>query len=384
MKNHHSEVHTCHSEFDSESTKEMLKQVQHDNAEYQKDIESVLSLNCDFSVLKSKTILITGATGLIGKVLVDMLVFLSEKFNLNLNLILVSQSVENHTEKKSNAVLTFIKCDIANENLENIILNSFQNQKNQKIDYIFHLASTTHPSDYAKYPIETILTNVNGTKSLLEIASKNFPCRFILASSVEVYGDDKKNRADGFSETDFGYLDCNTTRACYNEAKRLCETLCQAYKSEKNCDVVIARLARSYGPTLKKGDTKALSQFIHKGIAGENIVLKSEGIQFYSYIYSADATSALIFLMINGRNGEAYNVADKNSNVHLKDLAELVAKNCGVKVVFDIPDEAEKSGYSKAVRAVLNPMKINSLGWHAKVGIEEGIKRTIEIMRGEK
>lgn len=349
-----------------------------ENSLYRNDIESVLSLDCDFSVLKNKTIFITGATGLIGSLLVDMLLFLSEKFNLALSLVLVSRSVENHTEKKNNATLTFIKCDLANECLENVILNSFQNLGNKKIDFIFHLASTTHPNAYSKYPIETILTNVNGTHQLLDLASKNFPCRFILASSVEVYGDDRQNLADGFSETDFGYLDPNTSRACYNEAKRLSETLCQAYKSEKNSDVVIARLARSYGPTLKKDDSKALSQFIQKGLNGENIVLKSDGKQFYSYIYSADAASALVFLMLKGGNGGAYNVADRNSNVHLKDLAELVAKDCGVKVVFDIPDETEKSGYSKAVRAILNPEKLNSLGWKPQVGIEEGIGRTIE------
>lgn len=371
-----------------------------ENQLYRADIESVLNLNCDFSVLKSKTILITGATGLIGSVLVDMLVFLSEKFNLALNLVLVSRSTENHTENNGNATLTFIKCDISNENiLEKIeeiaspaarndgvlkLVSESQNYNKLKIDYIFHLASTTHPKAYAKYPIETILTNVNGTHQLLDLASKNLPCRFVLASSVEVYGDDQKNLKDGFSETDFGYLDPNTSRACYNEAKRLSETLCQAYKAEKNCDVVIARLARSYGPTLKRNDTKALSQFIHKGLDGENIVLKSDGKQFYSYIYSADAASALIFLMIKGGNGEAYNIADKNSNVHLKDLAELVAKNCGVKVEFDIPDKTEKNGYSKAVRAVLNPQKLESLGWKAQVGIDEGVKKTVEMMKKSK
>lgn len=382
----------CHSELDSESTrKQTLKQVQGDGLEYQKDIENVLSLNCDFSVLNNRTILITGATGLIGSVLADMLVFLSEKFNLALNLILVSRSVENHSEKKNNAALTFIKCDISNENIlekiEEIASPSARNDSvsnlgNKKIDCIFHLSSTTHPKAYSKYPIETILTNVNGTHQLLELASKNLPCRFVLASSVEVYGDDRQNLADGFSETDFGYLDPNTARACYNEAKRLSETLCQAYKAEKNCDVVIARLARSYGPTLKKDDSKALSQFIHRGLSGENIVLKSDGNQFYSYIYSADAAGALVFLMLKGGNREAYNIADRNSNIYLKDLASLVAKNCGVKVVFDIPDEAEKNGYSKAVRAVLNPAKLNLLGWKAQVGIGDGIKRTVEIMRG--
>lgn len=341
----------------------------------------MLNLDCDFSALKNKAILVTGATGLIGSVLVDMLVFLSEKFSLNLKLILVSRSIENRTERKENTQFCYIKCDIANESLESVILNSFQNLESEKIDFIFHLASTTHPLAYSKYPVETILTNVNGTHQLLELASKNLPCRFVLASSVEIYGDDRENLADGFSETDLGYLDCNTSRACYNEAKRLSETLCQAYKSEKNCDVVIARLARSYGPTLKNDDTKALSQFIHKGLKRENIVLKSDGSQFYSYIYSADAASALIFLILKGENGEAYNIADKSSDVHLRDLANLVAKNCEVEVVFDIPDETEKKGYSKSVRALLNPEKLNSLGWKAQVGIEEGIKRTIEIMK---
>lgn len=346
-----------------------------DNPLYKQDIESVLKLNTDFLILKNKSILITGATGLIGTILVDMLSFLSEKFCLNLNLYLVSRSYESYIEKNDYIYLNFIKCDILKENLLEKIPQC------KKIDFIFHLASTTHPTDYSKYPIETIFTNVNGTKELLELASNNLPCRFMLASSVEVYGDDRASLKDGFSETDFGYLDLSTSRSCYNESKRLCESLCQSYKSEKNCDVVIARIARSYGPTLKADDTKALSQFLHKGLNKENIVLKSIGNQFFSYIYNADVATSLIFLMLCGINGEAYNVADRKSDIHLKDLAELVAKNCGVKVVFDIPEKKESDGYSKSVRAILNPTKLEALGWKSQVGIEEGIKRTIEIMR---
>ena len=343
---------------------------------YQEDIKSVLNLNCDFSKLQEKTILITGATGLIGSVLVDMLIFLSKTHSLNLSLILISRSTENFCENKEGVFVQHIKCDIANEKLAEKIPD------NKKIDFIFHLASNTHPADYSKHPIETILTNFNGTKELLDISSKNLPCRFIFASSVEVYGDDKENLSDGFKESDFGYLDCSTMRACYNESKRVSESLCQAYKAEKNCDVVIARIARSYGATLKKNDTKALSQFLRCGFYNENIILKSRGEQFFSYIYSSDVACALIFLMLNGENGEAYNVADKNSNIQLKDLANLVAQNCNVKVAFDIPEETEKAGYSKSVRAILNPSKINSLGWCAQVGIEDGVERTIKILAG--
>lgn len=343
---------------------------------YQEDIKSVLNLNCDFSKLQDKTILITGATGLIGSVFVDMLIFLSKTHSLNLSLILISRSTENFFENREGVFVQHIKCDIANEKLGEKISD------NKKIDFIFHLASNTHPADYSKYPIETILTNFNGTKELLDISSKNLPCRFIFASSVEVYGDDKEKLSNGFKESDFGYLDCNTMRACYNESKRLSESLCQAYKAEKNCDVVIARIARSYGATLKKNDTKALSQFLRCGLNNENIILKSRGKQFFSYVYSSDVACALIFLMLKGKNGEAYNIADENSNIQLKDLANLVAQNCNVNVAFDIPEETEKAGYSKSEKAILNPSKINSLGWSAQVGIEEGVERTIKILAG--
>ncbi|HAZ96906.1 MAG TPA: dTDP-glucose 4,6-dehydratase [Treponema sp.] len=345
------------------------------NGLYQEDIKSVLNLNCNFFELKKKTILITGATGLIGSVLVDMFVFLSKTYKLDLYLLLISRTAENFSEKFEDTFIQHIKCDVANENLtEKIPLD-------KKIDFIFHLASNTHPDDYSKYPIETILINFNGTKRLLDIASKNLPCRFILASSVEVYGDDKEKLSGGFKESDFGYLDCNTMRACYNESKRISETLCQAYKAEKDFDVVIARIARSYGATLKKNDTKALSQFLRCGLNNENIILKSSGEQYFSYIYSSDVACALVFLMLKGKCTEAYNIADKKSNIHLKDLAKLVAKNCNVQVAFDIPEETEKAGYSRSVRAILNTEKINTLGWSAKVSIEEGIKRTIKILQ---
>lgn len=346
------------------------------NPLYIEDIESVLKLNCDFLRLKDKSVLITGATGLIGTVLVDMLIFLSGKYSLNLKLFLVSRSVESHSEKKADCLINYIRCDIAKENITEKL------PEKQGVDFIFHLASTTHPAQYSQYPVETVLTNFEGTRELLELASVNKSCRFLLTSSVEIYGNTEVKNADGLSETDSGYIDCNTVRACYNEAKRLSETLCAAYKSEKNTDYVTARLCRCYGPTLRKGDTKALSQFIERALSGKDIVLKSDGTQYFSYLYASDAACALIFLLLNGKSGEAYNVADKKSNIHLRDLAELTAKETGggIKVVFENPElitEKEKTGYSLARNAVLNPEKLNALGFSARVSIEEGIRRTI-------
>ena len=204
--------------------------------------------------------------------------------------------------------------------------------------------------------------------------------RFVFSSSNEIYGE---NRGDVeiFNEDYCGYIDCNTLRAGYPESKRCGEALCQAYKVQKDLDVIIARVTRSYGPTMNMSDTKAVSQFIKKGIGDEDIVLKSAGTQYYSYTYMADAVSGLLWAMLSGVNGEAYNIADVHSDIMLKDLAAIIAEiNCK-KVVFEIPNEVEATGYSKATKARLNGSKLQNLGWKPRYDIKAGMERTIEIMK---
>lgn len=249
------------------------------------------------------------------------------------------------------------------------------------LDYIVHLASTTHPKAYVEDPIGTIDCNVVMTKSWLECAARMPGCRFVFASSVEIYG---RNRGDveSFDEAYCGYIDSNTLRAGYPESKRCGEALCQAYSKQKNVDFVIPRIARVYGPTLLRTDTKALSQFLGNALRGEDIVLKSEGLQYFSYLHVHDAVTGILFVMLKGNSAEAYNIADEASDITLRDLASLVASQAGLKVIFELPDNAERVGYSTATVARLNPRKLLQLGWTAEYTIHTGISQTLKALRG--
>ena len=248
------------------------------------------------------------------------------------------------------------------------------------IDYVLHLASNTHPIQYSTDPIGTITTNIIGLQNMLNFAATYKVRRFLFASSNEIYGENRGD-VEFFSEGYCGYINSNTMRAGYPESKRCGEALCQAYKEQEGIDVVIPRLTRTYGPTMRMSDTKAISQFIKKGVLGEDIVLKSCGTQYYSYQYVADSVSGLLWILLCGQNGEAYNIADEHSDIMLKDLAAIAAGVNGKKVVFEIPDPKEAAGYSTATKARLDGKKLKGLGWNPRYHIEEGILRTIHILK---
>lgn len=347
------------------------------NPLYQEDLQYLASLSLPWNQLKNSSILLSGASGLVGSCLVDVIMKQNVEKDLRCKVFALGRNEQRAKERFrkywDNEYFSFVPYDI-NQPLD---MDSVG-----EIGFVLHLASNTHPLAYASDPIGTITTNIIGTNNLLEFAVAHRAKRFAFASSNEIYGE---NRGDVelFDESYCGYIDCNTMRAGYPESKRCGEALCQAFKKQKELDVVIARLTRSYGPTMLPSDTKAISQFIRKGIAGEDIVLKSAGQQYYSYTYVADAVSGLLTVLLCGENGEVYNIADEKSDIRLKDLAKLIADYAGKKVVFELPDEVEKSGYSTATKARLNGNKLKKLGWTANYTIAQGIARTLNILQNE-
>ncbi len=346
-----------------------------DNELYIEDLKKISELYIDWDLLQDKSVLITGAAGMIGTFLVDVLMYCNKTKMLNCTIFALGRSRENGEERFQ----TYLK----DENFKLVVADVNLGDLNLEIegcDYIIHAASNTHPVAYATDPIGTISTNVIGTHHMLELAVRCNCKRFVFLSSVEVYGENRGD-AETFSESYCGYIDCNTLRAGYPESKRVGESLCQAYKKQHGLDIVIPRLSRTYGPTMKPSDTKAISQFIKKGIAKEDIILKSQGNQLYSYSYVGDAVTGVLYCLLQGESGHAYNVAAEDSNITLKELAEIIASEAGVKVVFELPDEVEMAGYSTATKAIMDGSKLQELGWQPMYNILAGIKQTFDIVK---
>lgn len=341
---------------------------------YKEDLAYTAALDLPWHKLADKSIMITGASGLIGSFLIDTIMHKNINSQLNCKIYAIGRNTDKAKlifgDYWNSDSFVFISHDINTP----LILDNCD-----KVDYMLHLASNTHPVAYAGDPIGTISSNIIGTYNLLNFACAHHTTRFAFASSNEIYGE---NRGDTefFKEDYCGYINSNTLRAGYPESKRCGEALCQAFIKQKNLDIVIPRLTRSFGPTMLMSDTKAISQFIRKSIAGEDIVLKSKGDQYYSYTYVADAVSGLLTVLLKGECGEAYNIADAAADITLKDLAACIAAYSNKKVIFELPDELEKAGYSTATKARLDGSKLKAIGWMPKYDIKSGIRRTLDIL----
>ena len=200
--------------------------------------------------------------------------------------------------------------------------------------------------------------------------------RFLYVSSGEIYGQGTGEKA--FTETDSGYVDCATPRACYPSSKRAAETLCVAYAEEYGVDAVIVRPSHTYGPHFTGSDNRVFCQFIRNVLRGEDIVMKSDGSQMRSWCYVADCALAMLYVLLNGERGNAYNIADTSSVFSIREMAETLAHQAGRKVVFAIPEDAEKKVFTKISYAVFATDKLEALGWKPLAGNwQQKLKTTI-------
>lgn len=333
-----------------------------ENKIFIEDIEYIKStINKDIT---SSNFLITGACGMLGTMLSYALIKAGAKvYGVDIS---SERANERFREYMDNGSFVFINCDITNP-----LPFDFD------VDYIIHAASNAYPKAFEVDPVGTMLQNFFGTKYLLDYAIKK-KARLLYISSGEVYG---QYSGEDFNENSYGWIDILNPRACYPCSKRAAETLIACYVKQYDADALIIRLSHTYGLTATAADTRASTEFIRCGAAGEDIVMKSKGEQVRSYTYIADGIGAALFILFNGTRGEAYNVAFESGIISIRDMAHLIAELSGVEVRFELPDEAQAASFNPATRSVLNANKLSELGYEAHYDIYEGIKRTLQALK---
>lgn len=339
------------------------------NELYQEDVrvscEGILGIKSLFE----KRILITGATGLIGSFLVDMLRYLNRHYEACIQIYAVSRHYYSLEERfgKQGSGLHFVVGDICNE----IELVS-------PIDYVVHAAANSYPALFREDPTGTIMKNVEGTRNVLEKAKKCGAKRFIFISSGEVYGQ-YANSSVAHCESENGMVDILSPRSCYPLGKQVAENLCVCYGKQYDLPIVIARLCHTFGPNAVESDNRAHMQFIRKASSHNPIILKSKGLQERSYLYIADSATAIFSILIRGEDWQAYNVAS-GETITIRDFAKACADLSECDIEIQLPTENELIETSPIERQVLDGGKLKELGWKAQFSIREGIKHSVQVL----
>lgn len=326
------------------------------NSIFEEDIKNIINY-FDMSVFDGKTILVTGATGLIGKLCVKSL--LNSGYNTQVIALVRDEEKAKNIFGESKR-LTYLVQDI------NQRINT-----TRRVDYIIHAASTTSSKDFVEKPVETIYTAINGSRNILEFAKNKRLEGMVYLSSLEIYG---VNEKENIKEEDYGYIDILNPRSSYSESKKMVETMCISYGTEYGVPVKIARLAQTFGAGVSISDNRVFAQFAKAIINKENIILHTKGETKRNYCYTTDAVRGIFTILTKGENNNAYNVANENSYCSISEMAHLL-ENEYTKVEYKI-DEVNR-GYNPTVKIALNTEKLNALGWEAKVNLKEMFDRLI-------
>lgn len=342
----------------------------------QEDFQGIAESDLPWEEFRNRSFLITGATGLIGSLLVRTLLYCEKAHDLNLK---VYAAVRSEGKAKSifgeDAPVSYVVADLATE----------EPSLAAECDYVIHAAAVTTSKLMVSDPVGTIRTAIDGTERLLKLAVEHQAKSFVYISSMEVYGQPK---AEGkTAEEDLGYVDPGAVRSCYPESKRMCECLCTAYAAQYGLNVKSARLAQTFGAGILPTENRVFAQFARSALKGENIVLHTTGESEGNYVYTADAIRAILLLLVRGESGQAYNIANEESHSTIRGMAELVAGELSdnqISVVIDIPEDSASLGYAPPVKMRLDASKMRSLGWTPEVGLADSYRRMMQYMTAMK
>ena len=338
------------------------------NSIEKRDIQRCVSSFKLTDKLEGSTFLITGATGLIGSSLVHLLSALEKKVKIIAPVRNAERALSLFDDTEL-AHVSFIECDLL----------TYDYSRLGDIDYIIHCAAPTSSKFFVEKPVDTSEIIIDGTKALLNYAAKRKIRGFVYLSSLEVYGsilDDTKE----ISEDIQGYLDPMSVRSSYPMAKRAAENLCCLYAKQYNVPVKIARLTQTTGAGLSKDDNRVIAQFARLTAKGQDIVLHTSGESARPYCYITDALTAILYILLKGQPGDAYNVANEDTYISAKGMAEFLRDNFNPHINVKVELNGNM-GYAPTTKLKLSAHKLRCLGWYPQIGLYDIFDNLIRVIQ---
>ena len=300
--------------------------------------------------------LVSGGSGFIGSHLIDKLMERGEKVICLDNFS--TGKIENLAKWKNNKRLIFISQDVMHKIKERI-----------KVDRIWHLACPASPLKYQKDPINTSKIIFNGTLNMLDIAKRE-NAKILFASSSEIYGNPMVHPQE---EEYFGNVALNSKRSCYEEGKRIAETLCNDFKRKYNLKIKIPRIFNTYGPRMLPNDGRVISNFIYQSLNNKQLTVYGNGNQTRSFCYIEDLIEGLLKFMESSYTG-TINMGNPEE-IKIKDLAKLIISkinpNLGIKYSDQNLDEPLQR------KPIIEKAK-KEINWSPKISLSEGLDKTIK------
>lgn len=329
-------------------------------------------------ILEGKTVLISGGSGFLGSYINAVFYLLNKKVLKNKVKVI---SVDNYiTGFRKNFLI-----DLENDKNFHFIHSDIRLPLSidDNIDFIIHAAGLASPYYYKKYPLETIESAISGAKNLLELSRITKPQSFLLFSSSEIYGDPEPEHVPT-PETYAGRVSSIGPRACYDESKRLAETLCLTYHQVYRIPAKIIRPFNIYGPGMKHTDYRVIPTFLYKGLRGEILPVHDKGNQTRTFCFVTDAMTAIFKVMLSGKAGEVYNIGNDTPEITMYELATIICNH--VRTGARPRRKAYPQNYpgGEPQRRCPDLTKIKrDLGYSPHIDLEEGIKRSVEWFKEE-
>lgn len=339
------------------------------------DLTQIIEENEGLKELYNQTVMITGASGLIGSYFLNTLIKLNEDYSANIKIIPL---IRNLDKLNKNIIDKDYVCPIVQDILTPI-------KYDDDVDYLIHTASPASPPLMREKPVETNFANTIGTANALTFAKEHNAKKFLFISSREVYGQNISDQKY-FQEDDIGVINQLIPRNSYAESKKAAENMCLGFNEEYGLDTKIVRLGQTFGPGMNINGGMVHTEFLKMLLNNEDIVLLSDGSSLRTYTYISDAISAMFKIILNSKD-MVYNAVNNHNEVSIKELAEILINLCPEKkskLIFDIEEEKEGYDYKTFKFCLISSEKIrDELGWNPKYSVDEGFKRTINYLKSD-